>query len=56
MVGDTPDDLRAARSARVLPVAIVAPGDDPETARDALRSAGAARILDTVSELLELLP
>jgi HAD superfamily hydrolase (TIGR01549 family) len=28
MVGDTPDDLRAARAAGVLPIAVTAPGDD----------------------------
>jgi HAD superfamily hydrolase (TIGR01548 family) len=56
MVGDTPDDLRAARGASVLPLGIVAPGDDPEIARPALASAGAARILDTLDQLLEILP
>ncbi len=30
MVGDTPDDTRAARGAGVLPMGVVAPGDDPE--------------------------
>jgi HAD superfamily hydrolase (TIGR01548 family) len=56
MVGDTPDDIRAARTAAVLPLGIVAPGDDPEIARPALETAGAARILDTVDQLVELLP
>jgi histidinol-phosphate aminotransferase len=56
MVGDTPDDIRAARRAAVLPIGIVAPGDDPDEARAALASSGAARILSTVDELLEILP
>jgi HAD superfamily hydrolase (TIGR01548 family) len=56
MVGDVPDDLRAARGASVLPVGIVAPGDDPDIARPALAAAGAARILDTLDQLLEILP
>jgi HAD superfamily hydrolase (TIGR01548 family) len=55
MVGDTVDDLRAARAARVLPVGVAAPGDDPATAAATLRSAGAARILDSVTDLLEVL-
>ena len=55
MIGDTPDDLHAARSAKVLPIGIVAPGDDPGAAQSALADAGAARILTNVSELLEIL-
>ena len=56
MVGDTPDDVRAARGASVLPLGIVAPGDDPGLARNALADAGVARILTNVDELLEILP
>jgi HAD superfamily hydrolase (TIGR01548 family) len=56
MVGDTPDDLRAARGAAALPLGIVAPGDDPAVSGPALEAAGAARILDTLDDLLELLP
>jgi len=56
MVGDTPDDIRAARAAGVLPVGIVAPGDNPDLAGGALANAGAARILSAVDELLEILP
>jgi HAD superfamily hydrolase (TIGR01548 family) len=56
MVGDTPDDIRAARAAAVLPMGIVAPGDDPDLARTALAAAGAARVLATVIEVLEYLP
>jgi len=56
MVGDTPDDIRAARAAAVLPLGIVAPGDESDLARTALVGAGTARILATVNELLEILP
>ena len=55
MVGDTPDDLRAAKAAGVLPVGIVAPGDDPANAASALRDAGAATVLGDVTNLEELL-
>jgi len=55
MVGDTPDDLRAARAAGVLPGGVPAPGDDSETARAVLLSAGAAFVLDTPDRLQEVL-
>lgn len=53
MVGDTPDDIRAARGAGVVPLGIRAPGD---TDAASLSSAGAARVLPTLDTLLELLP
>ena len=56
MVGDTPDDIRAAAAAGVLPVGIVAPGDDPPQATQALRDAGAATVLNELHDLEELLP
>ena len=56
MVGDTPDDVRAAAAAGVLPVGVVAPGDDADEARAALLAAGAAHVLGHVRELTELLP
>lgn len=56
MVGDTPDDIRAARRAGVLPLGIVAPGDDPDEATEVLLKAGAARVLRSLTELKELLP
>jgi len=54
MVGDTPDDARAARAAErvdVLPFGMVAPGEDEETMRPALIEAGCARILGDLDEL-----
>jgi histidinol-phosphate aminotransferase len=56
MVGNTPDDVRAAAGAGTLPLAVVAPGDDVPATTDALLAAGASRVLDGVPDLLELLP
>jgi phosphoglycolate phosphatase-like HAD superfamily hydrolase len=54
MVGDTPDDARAARAAGVVSIGVVAPGDqDRESAESQLR-AGAARVLAHATEALEL--
>jgi phosphoglycolate phosphatase-like HAD superfamily hydrolase len=56
MVGDTPDDMRSARSAGVLPIGVVAPADDPQIAASALTRAGAGRVIANISEIEELLP
>jgi HAD superfamily hydrolase (TIGR01548 family) len=56
MVGDTPDDLRAAAAAGVLPVGVVAPGDEPDGARSVLAGAGAAFVLESITELEGVLP
>ena len=56
MVGDTPDDVRAARAAGVVPLGIVAPSDELSITSERLLSAGAARVLDTLDQLEELLP
>jgi HAD superfamily hydrolase (TIGR01548 family) len=55
MVGNTPDDTRAAAGASVVPLGIVAPGDDLATTTAALTDAGAARVLDQIADLEELL-
>lgn len=55
MLGDTPDDLVAARGAGVVPIGVVAPGDDPVRARQTLLRAGAARVLDRTLDLVEVL-
>lgn len=53
MVGDTPDDVRAARAAAVVPIGVCAPGDpDPEP----LLRAGAARVVPGLRSLFDLLP
>jgi histidinol-phosphate aminotransferase len=54
MLGDTPDDLAAARAAGVVPIGVVAPGDDAIGARE--RLGRAARILDKTTDLEEILP
>jgi phosphoglycolate phosphatase-like HAD superfamily hydrolase len=54
MLGDTPDDLDAARAAGVVPIGVIAPGDDPHRARESLRHS--ARILDNTIDLEGLLP
>lgn len=54
MLGDTPDDVVAARSAGVVPIGVIAPGDDPATARERLQQA--ARVLDKTTDLEEMLP
>jgi HAD superfamily hydrolase (TIGR01548 family) len=56
MVGDTPDDARAALGAAVLPFGVVAPGDDPVRTRNALLASGAIRVLDSITDLESLLP
>jgi len=56
MVGDTPDDIRAARNAGVLPIGLLAPGDDPVSMQTALVGAGAARIVGLPQYFEELLP
>ena len=56
MVGDTPDDIRAATAADVLPIGIVAPGPNPTASAAALHESGAATVLGTINDLLELMP
>ena len=56
MIGDTPDDIRAAAGAGAVPIGVVAPGPDPAASAVALREAGAATILAAVDDLMELLP
>lgn len=56
MIGDTVDDIRAARGAAVVPLGVLAPAEpSPDLARDQLLSAGAARVLTQLDDLLELL-
>lgn len=56
LVGDTPDDLAAARGAGALPVGIVAPHDDPTLAVASFRATGVATVLDSLTDLEALLP
>jgi len=54
MLGDTPDDIIAARRAGVVPIGVVAPGNDPTRVRKTLRNA--ARVLDKITDIEEMLP
>lgn len=56
MIGDAPDDMRAARAAGVVPVGMVTPGEDPAHASATLIAAGAARVLGGPEALEELMP
>jgi histidinol-phosphate aminotransferase len=55
LLGDTPDDLAAARAAGVLPLGVIPPGAGA-TRRAALDAAGAARIIQRIEDLEEELP
>jgi histidinol-phosphate aminotransferase len=55
MLGDTPDDIRAARATGVVPLGILAPGE-PVTTAATLLHAGAARVLTSMEELQSCLP
>ncbi|MFN8583229.1 MAG: aminotransferase class I/II-fold pyridoxal phosphate-dependent enzyme [Gemmatimonadaceae bacterium] len=55
MVGDTPDDARAARAAGALALGVVAPGESRSVVAPALLDAGVALVFDRLSDLLEVL-
>jgi HAD superfamily hydrolase (TIGR01548 family) len=55
MVGDTPDDIRAAVAAGVLPLGILAPGADETNHGPPLKEAGAVTILEDVASIRGLL-
>ena len=56
MLGDTPDDMVAAKAAGALPVGVCAPGSDLRETTPVLIQAGAARALSCWTEILEVLP
>jgi HAD superfamily hydrolase (TIGR01548 family) len=56
MVGDTPDDMVAADRCGVLPLGIVAPGDNRELMFQALERSGAACVITELKTLLGWLP
>ena len=56
MLGDTVDDIRAARGARVLPIGVIPPGEPDPDLGAALHAAGAAMILARTQDLDALLP
>jgi phosphoglycolate phosphatase-like HAD superfamily hydrolase len=55
-VGDTPDDIVAARGAGVVPVGVSAPGEASPAVAQAMAEAGAARIIADLSDLERMLP
>jgi HAD superfamily hydrolase (TIGR01548 family) len=56
MIGDTVDDIVAARKAGVVPIGMLAPGEDPVRGKMVLLRAGAARVIETPGDLEALLP
>lgn len=56
MIGDTPDDIRAARGAATLPIGVLPPGSFDPRLEAALYGAGAARVARTLEELTAWLP
>ncbi|MCA9542830.1 MAG: aminotransferase class I/II-fold pyridoxal phosphate-dependent enzyme [Myxococcales bacterium] len=56
MLGDTPDDVRAARAAGVIALGVVAPGEAADAVIPSLIGAGAARVLAALTDLEALLP
>lgn len=56
MVGDTPDDLVAARGAGAVPIGVPVPGGNDAAQGTTLEGAGAARVVRGLEELLEMLP
>jgi histidinol-phosphate aminotransferase len=54
MVGDTPDDMSAARTAGVVPLGIRAPMDQDAQTNQALKLSGAARIVEDLAEIEEI--
>jgi HAD superfamily hydrolase (TIGR01548 family) len=56
MVGDTVNDIAAARAASVLPLGVVPPGESLPDYPPYLTAAGAGRVLASLGELEEVLP
>lgn len=54
MLGDTPDDIRAAREAGVLPIGVVPPGENVSLRTAMLLGAGAGRVLERTADLSQL--
>ena len=55
MIGDTPDDIIAARSSRVVPIGVIPPGVNPNPLTLTLLKAGAAIVLNRWDDIMERL-
>ncbi|MAD60272.1 MAG: TIGR01548 family HAD-type hydrolase [Myxococcales bacterium] len=56
MIGDTVDDVRAARHAQVIPIGVLIPKEpEPFFTRKHLETAGAARVVENITEIQEWL-
>ncbi len=55
MLGDTPDDVRAARSAGVVPIGVVPPGESVEGRSAMLLGAGAGRVVTRTRDVFTLI-
>jgi HAD superfamily phosphatase len=53
MIGDTRDDIVAARAAGVVPIGVVPPGENVESLSLSLIEAGAGRVLESAERLVE---
>ena len=51
MIGDTPDDVRAARDAGVVPIGVPAPGETVAQVEDVMLRAGASICVGSVEEV-----
>ena len=56
MIGDTPDDIGAAKAAGQVAIGIVAPADDRNFAEEKLKQAMASKIVNNLDEFGKLLP
>jgi HAD superfamily hydrolase (TIGR01548 family) len=56
MIGDTVNDIAAARAAGVLPLGVVPPGESSTDYPSLLIASGAGRVLANLSDLEEVLP
>lgn len=54
MIGDTPDDLRAAKGAGVVPLGVIAPTEEAARAKEVLFAAGAARVFTQTTTLADV--
>ena len=56
MIGDTPDDVIASRTAGVLPFGVLTPADTSGAFTNRLLESGAARVYASWTELIGELP